>query len=87
MVPGPRPHVAIGGLLIGYMLGSAASNLVPTPAGVGSTEAALVLVLVTAKVPVTHAVEVVLTYRVLTFWLPAVIGLFATRHLRRAGAL
>jgi uncharacterized membrane protein YbhN (UPF0104 family) len=87
MVPGPQPHVAIGGLLVGFMLGSAASNAVPTPAGVGSTETALTLVLVTSGVPAAHAVEVVLIYRLLTFWLPAIVGLFATRHLHRVGAL
>ena len=87
MVPGPQPHIATGGLLIGFMLGSAASNAIPTPAGVGATETALVLVLTTAAVPATHAVEVVIIFRVITFWIPALLGLLATRHLRRRGAL
>lgn len=87
MVPGPQPHTAIGGLLVGFMLGSAASNAVPTPAGVGSTETALVLVLVTAHLPGARAVEIVLIYRIITFWLPALTGLFTSRHLRRSGAL
>jgi hypothetical protein len=42
---------------------------VPTPAGVGSTETALVLVLTTDGVPTAHAVEVVVIFRVITFWL------------------
>jgi uncharacterized membrane protein YbhN (UPF0104 family) len=87
MVPGPQPHVAIGGLVVGFMIGSAASNAVPTPAGVGATETALVLVLIAAGVPTAHAVEVVIIFRVITFWLPAAVGLLAARHLRRTGAL
>lgn len=87
MIPGPQPNTAIGGLLVGFMLGSAASNAVPTPAGVGSTETALVLVLVTVGLPSARAVEIVIMYRVITFWLPAVAGLITARHLRRTGAL
>jgi uncharacterized membrane protein YbhN (UPF0104 family) len=44
-------------------------------------------VLVTARVPVAHAVAVVLTYRVVTFWLPAVVGVAVAWRLRRTGAL
>jgi uncharacterized membrane protein YbhN (UPF0104 family) len=87
MVPGPQPHIAFGGLLVGFMIGSAAGSAIPTPAGVGTTETALVLVLITAGVPTPHAIEVVLIFRVITFWLPAVLGVAAARHLRRTGAL
>jgi uncharacterized membrane protein YbhN (UPF0104 family) len=87
MVPGPQPHIATGGLVVGFMIGSAASNAIPTPAGVGATETALVLVLIAAGVPTAQAVEVVIIFRVITFWLPAVAGLLAARHLRRTGAL
>ena len=87
MVPGPQPRVGGGALLVGFMLGAAAGNAVPVPAGIGSTETALVAVLVSSGVPTAHAVEVVLIYRIITFWSPAVFGLLATRRLRRAGAL
>jgi uncharacterized membrane protein YbhN (UPF0104 family) len=87
MVPGPQPHLAVGGLMAGFMLGSAASSAVPTPAGVGATETALSVVLIAGGVPSAHAVEVVLIYRVITFWLPALFGLLASRQLRRVGAL
>ncbi len=87
MVPGPPAHVGAGALLVGFMLGSAAGNAVPVPAGIGSTETALVTVLVSSGIPVPHAVEVVLVYRIITFWSPAAIGLLAARRLRRSGAL
>jgi uncharacterized membrane protein YbhN (UPF0104 family) len=87
MVPGPRPHTSLGALLIGFMIGAAAGSAVPVPAGLGSTEAALVAILVEVQVPASHAVEEVLIFRVLTFWLPAAFGLLATRRLNRLRAL
>jgi uncharacterized membrane protein YbhN (UPF0104 family) len=69
------------------MLGAAAGTSVPIPAGLGTTEAALIGVLVSAHVDVGHAVQVVLVFRLLTFWLPAVIGVLALRRLRRVGAI
>jgi uncharacterized membrane protein YbhN (UPF0104 family) len=40
-----------------------------------------------ATVPASHAVEEVLIFRVLTFWLPAALGALATRPLNRRRAL
>jgi uncharacterized membrane protein YbhN (UPF0104 family) len=87
MVPNGVATAGSGALLIGFMLGSAAGNAVPVPAGAGSTETALVTVLVASGVPATPAVEVVVVYRVITFWLPALLGLAAARRLRRSHAL
>ena len=87
MVPGPQPTVALGALLVAFMLGSAAGSSVPIPAGLGTTEAALIAVLFTASVPMSHAAEVVLIFRLLTFWLPAVLGVLVMRRLRRRDAI
>ncbi|MDT4912970.1 MAG: hypothetical protein QOC66_2098 [Pseudonocardiales bacterium] len=87
MVPGPIPQESLGALLIGYMIGAAAGSAVPTPAGIGSTETALVAILIAAQVPASHAVEDVLVFRVLTFWLPAALGVLALRRLNRRRAL
>ena len=87
LLPGPTPHGGLGAVLVAYMLGAAAGSSVPVPAGLGSTEAALVAVLVGLHVPAAHAVQVVFVYRIITFWLPAAIGVVVTRGLRRAGAL
>jgi uncharacterized membrane protein YbhN (UPF0104 family) len=87
MIPGSHPSVGLGAMLVGFMLGSAAGGAVPVPAGLGSTEAALVGVLVSIHVAPAEAVQIVLVFRLLTFWLPAVFGILATRHLRSQGAL
>ena len=38
-------------------------------------------------VPAAAAVQQVLIFRIVTFWLPAAVGIFATQHLRRHSAL
>ena len=46
----------------------------PTPGGLGSVEAALVVALVAAGGPVAVATAVVLAYRIITVWLPLLPG-------------
>jgi uncharacterized membrane protein YbhN (UPF0104 family) len=87
MIPGPQPRLSAASLIVAFMVGSAAGNAVPMPAGLGSTEAALVSVLVLAGMPVGHAAEVVVINRLVTFWLPALIGVPIARRLRRSGLL
>ena len=87
MVPGPRPAASLGALLIAFMVGAAAGSAVPVPAGIGSTETALAAVLIAMRVPAGHAVQEVLIFRVLTFWLPAIVGVLATRRLARRHAI
>lgn len=87
MVPGPQPVAALGALLIAFLVGSAAGSASPLPAGLGSTEAALITVLVDLHGPAAAAVQQVLIFRLITFWLPALVGVFATRYLRRSAAL
>ncbi|MCW2647309.1 MAG: hypothetical protein QOG22_669 [Pseudonocardiales bacterium] len=87
MVPGPRPAASLGALLIAFMVGAAAGSAVPVPAGIGSTETALAAVLIAMHVPAGHAIQEVLIFRVLTFWLPAIVGVLATRRLNRRHAI
>jgi uncharacterized membrane protein YbhN (UPF0104 family) len=86
-LPGPRPAAGLLVLVLAYLLGAAVGNAVPVPAGLGSTEAALVALLVGLHVPAPHALAEVLVFRLITFWLPAALGLFAGRRLVRDGAL
>lgn len=86
MVPGPRPAVSMAVVLIAYMLGSAAGSTVPVPAGLGSTEGALVAALMSVGEPAAHAVQVVMIFRLITFWSPAAVGVLATRALHRRSA-
>ena len=87
MVPGPRPVAGLGALMIAFLLAIAAGNALPIPGGLGTTEAALISVLVGLHVPVAVAVQQVLIFRIITFWLPALVGIFAARMLRRRLAL
>lgn len=87
MVPGPRPVAGLGALMIAFILGTAAGNALPIPGGLGTTEAALISVLAGLHVPVAAAVQQVLIFRIITFWLPALIGIVAARTLRRRSAL
>ena len=87
MVPGPRPVAGLGALMIAFMLGTAAGNALPIPGGLGTTEAALISVLVGLHVPIAAAVQQVLIFRIITFWLPALFGIVAARKLRQSGAL
>jgi uncharacterized membrane protein YbhN (UPF0104 family) len=87
MVPGPRPAVGLGALLIAYLLGAAAGTALPLPAGLGTTEVALASVLISLHVPAASAVEQVLVFRIVTFWLPAVVGVLVAPSLRRKAAI
>lgn len=87
MLPGPRPQAGLLVLVLAYLLGSAAGNAVPVPAGLGSTEAALVGLLVGLHVPAAHALAEVLVFRLIAFWAPAALGLFLSRRLVRDGAV
>ncbi len=86
-VPGALPGAPFGALIIAYMVGSAVGSALPTPAGIGGTEAGLVAALSLASVPVGHAVQSVLLFRIVAFWAPAVCGVAAARRLRVLGAL
>jgi uncharacterized membrane protein YbhN (UPF0104 family) len=87
MVPGPGPTASVTTVMVAFMLGSAAGSAIPVPAGLGSSEAAFVAVLTSLHVPVTHAIEVVLLFRLITFWAPAAFGVLATRRLYKRKAL
>jgi undecaprenyl-diphosphatase len=84
---GGHASVGVGGLLIAYMLGGAAGNASLLPGGIGATEAALSALLVADHVPASQALQIAICFRVLTFWLPAALGLLAARHLARRRAL
>jgi uncharacterized membrane protein YbhN (UPF0104 family) len=86
-VAGSSPAHDLGGLLAGYMVAAAVAGAVPVPAGLGSTEAALVGAVVLAHVSLAHAISAVLLFRLMTFWAPVPVGLLVAPRLRRAGAL
>jgi undecaprenyl-diphosphatase len=70
-----------------FLAGSAVASVSPTPGGVGPFEGTLVAGLTKLGTPAAPAVAGVLAYRLITYWLPVIPGMFAFRHLRRHGAL
>ncbi len=65
----PPLHMAVA-----YLAATVAVALVPTPGGIGSVEAALIVALVAAGGPAAVATAVVLAYRIITVWLPILPG-------------
>jgi uncharacterized protein (TIRG00374 family) len=80
-------HVPFTSILVVYLAGTALASASPTPSGLGAVEAALVAGLIRIGVGVGPAVAGVLTFRLLTFWVPMLPGAVAVRFLRRRGAL
>ncbi|WP_215451798.1 lysylphosphatidylglycerol synthase domain-containing protein [Streptomyces sp. ATCC 21386] len=65
----PVTHMALA-----YLAATVAVAVVPTPGGLGSVEAALVVALVAAGGPVAVVTAVVLAFRIVTLWLPLLPG-------------
>ena len=86
-VAGGPTTVGVSTLLLLFLVSSAAASSVPTPAGIGATEGALVAVLLLAHDSTSHAVQAVILFRLVTFWAPVPLGLLAARALRRRGML
>lgn len=77
-LPVPAAHMAVA-----YLAATVAVALVPTPGGIGSVEAALVVALVAAGGPAAVATAVVLAFRLLTVWLPLLPGALTLAALVR----
>jgi uncharacterized membrane protein YbhN (UPF0104 family)/tRNA A-37 threonylcarbamoyl transferase component Bud32 len=67
-----------------YLTGSAVSSVVPLPGGIGVTETVLSAALTAvARVPTAYALSAVLLFRLVTFYLPAMLGWIALNYLQR----
>jgi uncharacterized membrane protein YbhN (UPF0104 family) len=75
--------VPVSGVVVAYLCASTAAGWLPTPAGLGSLDAALALALVTAGASAVAATSAVLGYRLLTTWLPLVPGVIVLAVLVR----
>ncbi|MBV9412911.1 MAG: flippase-like domain-containing protein [Acidimicrobiia bacterium] len=70
-------------VIVVYLGGSAVASVSPTPGALGAVEAALVAGLTGVGVAAGPAVAGVLSFRLVTFWLPTVPGFWAFRVVRR----
>lgn len=80
-------HAPVAHVAVVYLVGVAVASAVPTPGGLGVTEAALVAGLTSLGVASGAAVAAVLMFRLLTFWLPILPAAVVFRHLRQRAAV
>jgi uncharacterized membrane protein YbhN (UPF0104 family) len=80
-------NVATWRVAVVYLVGATAAEIVPTPAGLGTVDAALIAGLVTTGVSGGATLAAVIVFRLLSFWAPIVPGLIASAMLRRRLAL
>ncbi len=80
-------HVSPSTVVVSYVLGSTVGGAAPTPGGLGAVEAALVASLTAAGIDPSSAVAGVLVFRLITYWLPILLGYLSLRALRRQGLL
>lgn len=70
-----------------YLLSAGIAGIAPTPGGLGAVEIALTSALLAIGVDSAVAVPMVILYRVLAFWLPAIPGWVAFKWLRSTDRL
>jgi uncharacterized protein (TIRG00374 family) len=77
-------HIPPGAVAAGYGASFLGGMVAPTPGGVVIVETAMATIFVTvAGVPVEKALVIVLTFRLIDFWLPLVFGALSLRVLQR----
>jgi uncharacterized membrane protein YbhN (UPF0104 family) len=81
------PHFSLPSVIAVYVGGSALAAASPTPGNLGAVEAALVAGLTGIGVRSAPAVAAVLSFRLLTFWLPILPGLAVFRYLQHQRAV
>ncbi|WP_243741181.1 lysylphosphatidylglycerol synthase domain-containing protein [Streptomyces sp. 8K308] len=75
--------VPVGHLVLAYLAASVVAAAVPSPGGIGSVDAALVVALVATGATAGAATATVLVYRVITVWLPLLPGALVLAGLVR----
>ena len=80
-------HVPVADVLLVYLAGSAFGAVVPVPGGIGTVEAALITGVGHLGVHPGVAVAGVLSYRMVTYWLPVLPGFVCAVFLRRRHAI
>ncbi|MBN9101048.1 MULTISPECIES: lysylphosphatidylglycerol synthase domain-containing protein [unclassified Pseudonocardia] len=80
-------QVPVFGVLAVFMVGQTIGHLVPVPGGLGPVEALMIGGLSALGVAPTASVATVLTFRLLTYWLPVLPGIAAFRFLQHRGVI
>lgn len=75
-------HVGFTPLALSYVIAYAVGTLTPTPGGLGAVETLLITMFIGFGVPSAEATVVVLSYRLINFWLPVPPGLISYAFIR-----
>ncbi len=78
-------RLPVAHVVLAYLAATVVAAFVPTPGGLGSVDAALVVAMVAIGAPVAAATATVLAYRVITVWLPLLPGALVLGVLVRRG--
>ncbi len=70
-----------------FLAAQALGQAAPTPGGIGAVEAAMIAAMTTLGLDPSVAVPTVFLYRIATFWLPILPGVWALKKLESDGAL
>src|SRR5215813_14178667 len=76
--------ISTGVLLAGYALPQVVGGMLMLPGGVGAVEATMIGLYATLGTPTDVGFIVVLSYRVISFSIPTLLGLVAAPYLERA---
>jgi uncharacterized membrane protein YbhN (UPF0104 family) len=77
------PHTAGLGAALVYLAALPVASLLPVPGGVGVLDTLLVLGELLDRASIVPAIVAVLLFRLITYWLVIIPGLFAYRRLTR----
>ncbi|MCW2994377.1 MAG: flippase-like protein [Conexibacter sp.] len=69
-------------ILLAYLIGQL-GGLLPIPGGIGGIDGGLIGTFVVFGAPASAATAAVLAYRIILFWIPLILGVFAFAALRR----
>lgn len=78
--------VPLTGILLAYVIGQLACAIPLTPGGLGVMETAMIAALVASGSPAAAATATVLGWRIVSFWLPIVVGMCVLPTLRQRRA-
>ena len=78
-------HLSFLSTLVIFSFGVGVGAVTPTPGGLGGFEAGLVSSLVAYRVPAATALAAALLYRLVSYWLPLIIGLISLIFCQRRG--
>lgn len=76
-----EPGVLIAGYCIAYLLGKGSFFI---PGGVGVVEGGMVAIFLLLGIPRDISVVIVLAYRLVSFWIPTLLGLIAILYMQKA---